>query len=121
MFEEWKNYAFAKIDENSKVVDRLMISERDCMDENEEFSESVGALFMNKLYGGSWLLSEIGGSRKGWGEVGFDYDESRNAFVAPRPFPSWILDEETCRWNAPVPYPNDGLYHSWEEVALGWV
>ena len=120
MPEEWKSYAFAKIDENNKVVNRLVVSERDCMDENEKFSESVGATYMNKLFGGSWLLSEISGSRKGWGEVGHDYDESRNAFIAPKPFPSWILNEETCIWDAPVSYPDDDKIYSWDENKQQW-
>ena len=53
--------------------------------------------------------------------IGFTYDEGRDAFIPPKPFESWVLDEETCLWAAPVPYPNDGQDYTWDETAGEWV
>lgn len=61
-----------------------------------------------------------GNIRKNYAGVGFTYDFERDAFIAPKPFGSWILDEETCRWQPPTPYPTDGLSYFWNESELGW-
>ena len=58
--------------------------------------------------------------RKNFAGVGFTYDAERDAFIQPKPFPSWVLDEESCLWNAPVPYPEDGKHHFWDEETLSW-
>lgn len=62
-----------------------------------------------------------GNIRKNFAGIGYTYDEARDAFIAPKPFPSWILNEDTCRWEAPIPYPNDGVMYSWDEEAGDWV
>lgn len=59
--------------------------------------------------------------RKNFAGVGFTYDEARDAFIPPQPFPSWSLNEETCLWVAPVAYPSDGAIHNWDEEAGAWV
>ena len=59
--------------------------------------------------------------RKNYAGVVHYFDEDRNAFIAPKPFDSWILDEETCRWKAPVAHPADGLMYAWDEVDQNWV
>lgn len=53
--------------------------------------------------------------------VGYSYDEVRDAFIPPRPYPSWVLDESTCLWDAPVPYPNDDKFYVWDESEGEWV
>jgi hypothetical protein len=58
--------------------------------------------------------------RKNYAGVGYYFDEARDAFIAPKPFDSWVLDEETCRWQAPTPYPTDGLMYQWVEDDLNW-
>lgn len=58
--------------------------------------------------------------RKNFAGIGYTYDEARDAFIPPKPFGSWVLDEETCRWEAPVPYPTDGLMYQWVEADLNW-
>jgi len=62
-----------------------------------------------------------GNIRKNYAGVGFTYDEDRDAFIAPKPHDSWLLDEETCRWEAPVPYPDDGVMYRWDEETTDWV
>lgn len=61
-----------------------------------------------------------GNIRKNYAGIGYTYDSERNAFIAPKPFESWKLDEETCRWEAPTPYPTDGVIYTWDEEALDW-
>jgi hypothetical protein len=61
-----------------------------------------------------------GNIRKNYAGVGFTYDNERDAFIAPQPFESWTLNEATCQWQAPVPYPNDGLRYTWNEAELSW-
>lgn len=59
--------------------------------------------------------------RKNYAGVGYVYDEQRDAFIEPQPYPSWLLVEETCLWQAPVPYPNDGKNYDWDEGTLSWI
>jgi hypothetical protein len=59
--------------------------------------------------------------RKNYAGVGYYFDEDRNAFIAPKPYDSWALDEETCRWQAPVAHPADGLLYAWDEENQNWV
>ena len=63
----------------------------------------------------------INGFRKNYAGIGYTYDETRDAFIPPKPYDSWILDEETCRWQAPVPYPTDGLLYGWNEETIQWI
>lgn len=59
--------------------------------------------------------------RKNYAGVGYTYDADRDAFIPPQPFASWVLDEDTCFWNAPVLYPDDGKMYNWDETTLAWV
>ena len=58
--------------------------------------------------------------RKNYAGIGYTYDNQRDAFISPKPFPSWILNEETCLWNSPVPYPTDDKRYSWDETTISW-
>ena len=58
--------------------------------------------------------------RKNYAGIGYTYDTERDAFIAPKPFPSWLLDEPTCTWEAPIPYPNDDNAYVWNESTLAW-
>jgi hypothetical protein len=62
-----------------------------------------------------------GNIRKNFAGIGYTYDWNRDAFIPPQPYPSWILNEDTCRWEAPISYPNDGVMYSWDEEAGDWV
>ena len=59
--------------------------------------------------------------RKNYAGIGFTYDEDRDAFIPPKPYDSWTLNEDTCLWDPPVPYPDDGNYYTWDEDAGDWV
>ena len=58
--------------------------------------------------------------RKNYAGIGYYYDSIRDAFIPPKPFPSWILNEDTCLWDSPVPYPNDGKRYTWNEDIINW-
>jgi len=62
-----------------------------------------------------------GNIRKNFAGIGYSYDEDRDAFIPPQPYESWVLDEETCRWEAPTPYPDDGVMYEWDEETTDWV
>lgn len=59
--------------------------------------------------------------RKNYAGIGYTYDTQRDAFIPPQNFSSWIFNEETCRWDAPVPYPTDGQKYDWDEETISWV
>lgn len=59
--------------------------------------------------------------RKNYAGIGFTYDRERDAFIPPKPYPSWVLDEFTCLWEAPTPHPNDGGFYFWNEATQSWV
>ncbi len=59
--------------------------------------------------------------RKNYAGIGYFFDETRNAFIPPKPYPSWLLEEFSCVWKAPVPYPDDGNVYIWDETTLSWV
>ena len=112
---------FAEIDKNNKVLRVLVIGNDDCKDQDGKENEAIGALFCHKLFGGKWKQTSYNGNiRKNYAGVGFTYDESRDAFIEPKLFNSWTLNEETCRWEAPVEYPKDGKKYYWNEKELSW-
>ena len=68
-----------------------------------------------------WIQTSYNGNfRKNFAGIGYKYDRIRDAFIPPKPYPSWILNEETCIWESPIPYPNDGKKYYWNEQTLTW-
>ena len=93
---------------------------------------AIGSAFCTNLLGGEWVQTSYntsGGVHNGGGAplrfnyagIGYTYDTVRDAFIAPKPYPSWVLDEATCLWVAPVARPSEGGPWSWDEVTLSWV
>ena len=122
---------FAKINEQNIVVHVVTLADKDTQDSNGDEIESIGARYLSDGFGGNWKRTSyntLGGIhktgknpfRKNYAGIGFSYDENRDAFIPPKPFESWKLNEETCRWEAPVPYPTDGKYHFWIEDKKEW-
>lgn len=98
---------FAKIQDG--LVTRVIVAEPEFFD---TFVDSSA---------GEWIQTSYTGSiRKNFAGIGFTYDKDRDAFIPQKPFASWLLDEETCRWEAPVPYPNDGNQYKWNEETQSW-
>ena len=112
---------FAKIENG--LVTRVIVAEQDVIDSG--------------LFGNGWVQTSYnthGGQhpegrplRKNYAGIGYTYDSQRNAFIPPQPFPSWLLSEETCLWNSPVPYPTDvgtpenPKHYSWDETTTSWI
>jgi len=112
---------FAQI-ENNLVTQLIVVDNNDILDAQGNESEAIGIQFCTDLLGGTWVQTSYNGNmRKNYAGIGFTYDETRDAFIAPTPFPSWVLDEDTCLWEAPVPYPTDDKRYEWEEETTSWI
>ena len=120
---------FAEIDALHRVIRVLVVEDKDTQDGDGNEVDSVGMKYLNTAFGGTWVrtsyntsagLHHLGGTpfRKNYAGVGFTYDQERDAFIPPNPFPSWTLDEATCTWEAPTPRP-DGDY-VWNEETQVW-
>lgn len=112
---------FAQVDNDNKVIQVIVIDNNAILDENGIESEVVGQQFCTDLLGGMWLQTSYNGNlRKNYAGIGDTYDVDRDAFIAPTPFTSWILNEDTCQWEAPIPYPTDGQNYIWNEELNNW-
>ena len=86
-------------------------------------TEQAGVEFLQNLYGDRavWKQTSYNNNiRKNFAGVGYTYDENRDAFIPPKPFNSWTLNETTCLWEAPIPKPNDGQIYDWNETNQSW-
>jgi uncharacterized protein (TIGR02466 family) len=128
--------SFAKIGLNSKVIEVLSVHNNELLDANGIEQEVNGIDFLTKLTG--WAIwkqtsyntqggvHKLGGTpfRKNHAGIGYTYDEDRDAFIPKKPFNSWILNEDTCKWEAPVSMPTATLeenqYYSWNESIINW-
>lgn len=114
---------FAKLDENNLVTDVNVVNNEDVQNLPFPDSEPVGVEFLTQWSGGytNWKQTSYNANfRKNYAGIGFTYDSSRDAFIPPKPFPSWVLNEQTCRYDAPVPYPSDGNRYMWDEATVSW-
>jgi hypothetical protein len=107
------HYAF--LDQNNIVTEVIVgKDETDTTHDWEQFyGEFRGQVCKRTSYHGN--------IRKNYAGIGYTYDSERDAFIPPKPFPSWVLVEETCRWDAPVVYPNDGKAYTWDEATTTWI
>ena len=113
---------FAQIDDNNVVTKVIYIDNSVCLDENGEEQESLGIDFCRSANDSRWVQTSYNRTfRKNYASIGYVYDETNDAFVPPQPFPSWILNEITYRWEPPVPFPADGKAYNWDESVLRWV
>ena len=111
---------FAKL-ENNVVTQVIVVSNQDILDEQGQESEEKGIAFCSNLLGGTWKQTSYNGNiRKNYAGIGYTYDEGRDAFIPPKPYNSWLLDETTCQWKAPVDYPTDDKRYTWNEETLAW-
>ena len=114
---------FAKLDQNNLVVDVHVIHNNELLQDGIE-SESKGVQFLIEWSGGytNWKQTSYNGKiRKNYAGVGYTYDPTRDAFIPPQPFASWVLNEETCLWGAPVAMPDDGQRYQWDESTISWL
>ena len=113
---------FAKLGIDNVVLEVLVVNNVDTMTPQGEEKEEIGVEFLQKLTGhAAWKQTSYNGKfRKNYAGIGYTYDSSRDAFIPPKPFNSWILNETTCNWEAPVPYPTDDKVYGWNEDIVNW-
>jgi len=122
---------FAEINNSNIVLRVLVVDDKDTQDESGNEVESIGVKYLSDAFGGTWKktsyhtsngIHNLGGTpfRKNYAGIGYTYDESKDAFYPPQPYSSWTLDEDTCQWDPPVEYPNDGDEYNWNEDTGAW-
>jgi hypothetical protein len=124
--------SFAKIGLNSKVIAVVSVNNEVLKDSSGIEREELGIEFLNELYGWPiWKQTSYnthkgihnnGGTpfRKNYAGIGYTYDEDRDAFIPKKPYNSWILNEDTCLWEAPIAYPTDDQRYIWNETTQNW-
>ena len=112
---------FAQLNEQDIVQQVIVVHNNELLDENNQESESKGITFCQTLLGGVWVQTSYNSSfRKNFAGIGYTYDRQRLAFIPPKPYESWILNEDTCQWESTIPMPNDGNIYNWNESTLSW-
>jgi hypothetical protein len=112
---------FAELNEDNIVQRVIVVDNQDCLDANNVESEEVGIEFCHNLLGGTWKQTSYNGNfRKNYAGNGYKYDTERDAFISPKPFNKWVLNEETCQWEAPVAYPDDDKFYVWNDNKGVW-
>ena len=114
---------FARI-ENGVVQQGIVVDNSVLLDGNGDEQESLGVEFCRSLFGadGDWKQTSYNHNiRKNFASIGYQYDAARDAFIGASPYASWILNDTTCRWEAPTPYPSDGQAYIWDEETTSWV
>jgi outer membrane protease len=114
------HYAF--LDENNIVTEVIVGKEESNFDWEQQYGSFRGQVCKRTSFNTIGGVHQLGGTqfRKNYAGVGFIYDYERDAFIPPKPFDSWVLNDETCLWDSPIPYPADGVYN-WDELTLSWV
>jgi hypothetical protein len=114
--------SFAKIGLNNKVIEVLSVNNEVLKDANGIEQESIGVDFLTKLTGWAiWKQTSYNANfRKNHAGIGYTYDEDKDAFIPKKPFASWILNETTCQWEAPIVKPDNGQKYIWKETIQNW-
>jgi hypothetical protein len=114
---------FAKLDENNVVLEVNVIDNKNLLDSNGIEQEEVGVAFLVQWSGGyaNWKQTSYNKSfRKNYAGIGYSYNPLRDAFIPPKLYASWKLNETTCLWEPPIAYPNDGKKYAWDEITTSW-
>ena len=112
----------AQLDENNVVV-QVIVGVDEPHDGEAIYAETTGHVWKKTSYNTFAGEHQLGGTpfRKNYAGIGYTYDEQRDAFIPPKPYASWVLDEDKCQWKAPVDMPTDGQMYSWDEATTSWV
>ena len=110
---------FAELDNDNNVLRVIVVNNNDLLLDGKE-NEQKGIDFCVSLFGGNWIQTSYNHkTRKQFAGIGYKYDANADVFIAPQPYPSWSLDDK-YDWQAPKPYPNEGLWN-WDEEIGDWV
>jgi hypothetical protein len=113
---------FAELDDDDRVIRVIVVNNKDILDIDGNESEQIGINFCQNLLGGRWIQTSYNRTfRKNYAGTGYTYDGRLDAFIPPKPFNSWILNESTANWESPVSRPTDGQHYLWNENLLSWV
>lgn len=115
---------FAKLNDQNIVIDVNAVANAVIDDLPFPESEPLGVAFLTDWSGGytNWKQTSYNGNfRKNLAGIGYTYDAVLDAFIAPKPYPSWLLNTNTCQWVPPTPYPSDGNLYTWDEATQSWV
>lgn len=116
---------FAQVDENGIVLQVLVVADENTENAQEFLAETLGlgGTWIQTSYNTSRGIHKDGGTplRKNYAGIGYTYDFERDAFIPPKPYESWLLNEDSCIWEAPIPYPSDGEIYTWDEESTSWV
>lgn len=113
---------FAELDETNVVKQVIVVHNNELLDENGNESEAKGIAFCQSLFGGNWIQTSYSNRiRKNYAGIGMIYDPIRDAFIFPKLYDSWILNEDSCQWEPPLPYPTDGKNYYWDEATVNWI
>ena len=111
---------FTQINADNVVTQVIVVSDNDCGGGEYPASDPIGAAFCNKFLGGTWKQTSYNNNfRKRYAGIGYVFNEELDAFISPKPYPSWILNEETADWEAPVVKPETGNW-TWNESTQEW-
>lgn len=114
---------FAELNDNNIVLQVIVVANAAIDDLPFPDSEPVGIAFCQTLYGENtiWKQTSYNANfRKNFAGIDFIYDATLDAFIPPKPYPSWLLNTQTCQWQAPIPYPDDGKMYRWNEATQSW-
>ena len=113
---------YAVLNENNIVTQVKSAGDESDWNGEVEWEKETGLVHKRTSYNTIGGVHELGGTpfRKNYACVGYTYDDSKDAFIPPTPYPSWILNEDTCQWDAPKTYPDDGKYYEWNEETKTW-
>jgi len=115
---------FAQLNTSNIVQQVIVVNNSDILHSDGNESEAIGISFCQALFGTNtiWRQTSYNGTfRCNYAGIGFHYDTNLDAFIKPQPFPSWTLNPTSCQWEAPVPYPEDGVFYIWNEETISWV
>ena len=113
---------FAELGADNIVVRVIVVNNSELLDANGQEQEAIGVAFCQSLFGGTWVQTSYSGSfRMRFAGEGYAYDQNHDAFIAPKPFPSWTFSENILDWVAPVAHPEDGKPYAWDEETVSWV
>jgi hypothetical protein len=113
---------FAKLNTDNVVV-FVTVGRQEDDGREDELTARTGDVYKQTSYNTHGGVHALGGTplRKNYAGIGYAYDAERDAFIPPKPYSSWLLDDDTCLWQPPTPYPDDGGMYTWDEDTLTWV